>query len=160
MFQNFGLVETSRIIRHGRTMVSKGYGFVKFSEPSQVRLSSGLHCTSPVGAVCRSAAQCSDSSVHSCSQQLAVSEHYKYVCNVRSHHLIIQQPTAAKPAHAMLVLAEVQCSMLCNAAAQQAAASAVWHSRHQCSGSRPIYASSGACRTRQHAVGRELSSAL
>jgi RNA recognition motif. (a.k.a. RRM, RBD, or RNP domain) len=38
MFQNFGLVETSRIIRHGRTMVSKGYGFVKFSEPSQVSL--------------------------------------------------------------------------------------------------------------------------
>ena len=116
MFQNFGLVETSRIIRHGRTMVSKGYGFVKFSEPSQVRLSPGLHCTSHVGAVCRSAAQCSDSSVHSCSQQLAVSEHSKYVCNVRSHHLIIQQPTAAEPAHAMLVLARgpvlhvVQCS--------------------------------------------------
>lgn len=36
MFQNFGLVETSRIVRHGRTMVSKGYGFVKLSEPSQV----------------------------------------------------------------------------------------------------------------------------
>lgn len=35
MFQNFGIVETSRIIRHGRTMVSKGYGFVKFSEPTQ-----------------------------------------------------------------------------------------------------------------------------
>ena len=40
MFQNFGLVETSRIIRHGRTMVSKGYGFVKFSEPSQVGIRS------------------------------------------------------------------------------------------------------------------------
>lgn len=36
MFQGFGLVETSRVIRHGRTMVSKGYGFVKFSQPAQV----------------------------------------------------------------------------------------------------------------------------
>jgi len=36
MFQNFGIVDTCRIIRNGRTMLSKGYGFIKFADPSQV----------------------------------------------------------------------------------------------------------------------------
>ena len=77
MFQNFGLVETSRIIRHGRTMVSKGYGFVKFSEPSRVSSSLDLLCVSSVGAVCGSAAQCSDGSVNGCRQLAVSKQHYK-----------------------------------------------------------------------------------
>ena len=89
MFQNFGLVETSRIIRHGRTMVSKGYGFVKFSEPSQVSSSSELLLCITLVVQCVDQ-QPSDGAVHSCCQQFAGCNLFESVWSLCSHRYLIQ----------------------------------------------------------------------